>query len=227
MASLGPSISGLTMSLLSEVMPKPHSSASILAPRALACSIDFQHQDARALAQHRAVALLGEREAALRREHVHGLPGPHDAVVDDALGGADDGDVGQAVADVVAADADGVRRRGAGAAGGERRPLDAELDADMRRRRGADEAQQRQRMGGALLVDEQVAVARFPWSCRPPAPEPTMQADAIGVLERHLEARLLDGLVGRRRGKPGVAVGVQDDLVALEVLEARPWGRSP
>ena len=38
MASLGPSTSGLTMSLLSEVMPKPHSSARIFAPRALACS---------------------------------------------------------------------------------------------------------------------------------------------------------------------------------------------
>ncbi len=40
MASLGPSMSGLTMSLLSDVMPKPHSSASILAPRALACAFD-------------------------------------------------------------------------------------------------------------------------------------------------------------------------------------------
>ena len=47
-----------------------------------------------------------------------------------------------------------------------------------------------------------------------------MQADAIGILERHLEARLLDGLVGGRCREPGVAVGVQDDLVALEVLQA-------
>ena len=40
MASLGPSMSGLTMSLLSEVMPQPISSARILAPRFLACSSD-------------------------------------------------------------------------------------------------------------------------------------------------------------------------------------------
>ena len=39
MASLGPSMSGLTMSLLSDVMPKPTTSARIVAPRALACSI--------------------------------------------------------------------------------------------------------------------------------------------------------------------------------------------
>ena len=186
----------------------------------LGMCLQFQHQDAGAFAQHRAVALLGEREAAFGRQHVHGLPGPHGAVVDDALGGADDGDVDQAVADVVAPDADGVRRRRAGAAGGERRALDAVLDADMGRRRGADDAQQRQRMGGALVVDEEIAVGGLQRTQAAGA-----RADdagrAIGVLERHLEARLLDGLVGRRGREPGVAVGVQDDLVALEVLEPR------
>jgi hypothetical protein len=40
MASLGPSMSGLTMSLLSEVMPNPQISASAVAPRALAWAAD-------------------------------------------------------------------------------------------------------------------------------------------------------------------------------------------
>ena len=65
MASLGPSMSGLTMSVLSDVMPKPQSSASIFAPRALAWCLGLEHQNAGAFGQHGAVALLGERETAL------------------------------------------------------------------------------------------------------------------------------------------------------------------
>ena len=38
MASFGPSRSGLIMSLASDAMPKPLTSARMLAPRALACS---------------------------------------------------------------------------------------------------------------------------------------------------------------------------------------------
>ena len=200
-------------------MPKPHELGQHLGPARLGVGLGLEHQDAGALGQHGAVALLGEREAALGRKHVHRLPGAHDAVVDHALGGADDGDVGQPVADVVAADADRMRRRRAGAAGGECGALDAELDADMRRGRRADEAQQRQRVGCPLLVDEQVAVARF-HGLQAAGARADDAGHAVGILERRLQTRLLDGLVRRRRREPGVAVGVQDDLVALEVLQA-------
>ena len=107
----------------------------------------------------------------------------------------------------------------AGAAGGERRALDAELDAHVRRGRRADEAQQGERVGGLLLVDEQVAVARL-HRLQAAGARADDAGHAIAILERRLEARLLDGLVGRRRREPGVPVGVQDDLVALEVLQA-------
>src|SRR4029079_4106022 len=43
---------------------------------------------------------------------------------------------------------------------------------------------------------------------------------AIAVLARRLQPRLLERLVGRCRREPGIPVRVQDDLVALEVLQA-------
>ena len=169
-------------------------------------------------AEHGAVALLGKREAALGREHVHRLPGLHGAVADDALRCPDDGHVDKPMADVVAADADGVRGRRAGAAGGERRPLDPVFDADVGRSRGADDAQQRQRMRGALVADEEIAIGRLHGHQTARA-RSNDAGRAVGLVEGHLEARLPHGFVGRGRGKPRIAVGIQDDLVALEVLE--------
>ena len=52
-----------------------------------------------------------------------------------------------------------MRRRGAGAHRAEARPLDAVFDADMGGGGRGDGAQQRQRMGGLLLVDEEVFIA--------------------------------------------------------------------
>src|SRR5262245_2239923 len=69
-------------------------------------------------------------------------------------------------------------------------------------------------------MDEEVAVAR-----RHGLQAASAGADdaghAVGILERHLQARLLDRFIGGRSGKPGVAVGVQDDLIALKMPEAR------
>ncbi len=105
-------------------------------------------------------------------------------------------------------------------AGGERRALDAELDADVGGGRRADDAQQRQRVRGALVLDEQVAIGLLEGDEAAGA-----RADdagrAVGIGERHLEARLLHRLVGGGGGEPRVAVGVHDDLVALEVLQPR------
>src|SRR5262245_61837811 len=192
----------------------------MLGPASLGVGHRLEPQHARALGQHGAVALLGKREAALGREHVHGLPGAHHAIVDDALGGADDGNVGEPVADVVLADADGVGGRRAGAAGGKCRALDAELDDDMGGGRRDDEGQQGERRGGAVHVYEDIPVAQLN-GLHPAGAGADYAGDAVGVLERHLDARLLDGLVGGGRGKPRVAVSVQDDLVAREVLEPR------
>src|SRR5581483_11940692 len=69
-------------------------------------------------------------------------------------------------------------------------------------------------------VDEEVAVARL-HRVEAAGAGADDAGHPVAVLERHLEARLLDGLVGCRRREPRVAVGMQDDLVALEVLEAR------
>src|SRR6185436_3878535 len=86
MASLGPSRSGLIMSLASDAMPKPLTSARILAPRALA--------------ENGAVARLGEWIAAGGRKHANGLPGLHRAVVDRRLRGAGNADVDETLVDV-------------------------------------------------------------------------------------------------------------------------------
>ena len=122
--------------------------------------------------------------------------------------------------DVVAGDADGVRRRRAGAAGGEGRTLDAELDADVGAGRGADDAQQRQRVGGALALDEQRAIGILEGD-ETAGTRADDAGRAIGVGHGNGEARLLDRLVGRRGGEPRVAVGVHDELVTLEVLQPR------
>ncbi len=186
---------------------------------ALGVLVFLEDEDAGAFAEHRAVALLGEREAALRRQHVEGLPGFHGAVVDDCFGSARNGDVDDIVLDVVARDADGVSRRRAGAAGGERRSLDSVLDADVGRRGRADDAKQRQRIGGALIVDEEIAVGVL--ERHQAAGARTDDAGrAIGVLDGKLEARLSDGLSCRIGGKPRVAIGHGDDAVALVALEA-------
>ena len=67
------------MSVLSAVVPSPHSSARMLAPRALAWSQGLQHQDARALAQHLPLCLLGERESC--RPARAGLVASHACIV--------------------------------------------------------------------------------------------------------------------------------------------------
>ena len=111
-------------------------------------------QHARALAEHRAVALLGEGEAAVGREHAHGLPGLHGAVVDGGLRRAGNADIDGAVADEPVHQADGMRGGGAGADRAEGRALDAVVDADVGRRRAADELQEQQRIAGpAFLVN--------------------------------------------------------------------------
>ena len=98
-------------------------------------------------------------------------------------------------------------------------PLDAELDADVGAGRGADDAQKRQRMGGAPALEEEVAVGLLVGdeAARARADD---AGRAIGIGDRKLEARLLHRLIGRGCREPGVAVGVQDELVALEVLQA-------
>jgi hypothetical protein len=81
------------------------------------------------------------------------------------------------------------------------------------------DAEQRQRVGRALVVKEEVAIGVFEGGEAAGA-----RADdagrAIGVLERCRQARLGDRFLGCRGGKPGIAVGVHDDFVALVVLEA-------
>ena len=219
MASLAARPSGWTMSVLSAVMPKPHSSASTFAPRALAWCIDLQHENARALAQHGAVAFLGKRENALRRQQLRFLPRLHHAVGVGGVRGPDDGDIDEPIADVVAAEPDGVSGRGAGAAGGECRPLDAVLDADMRRGGRADEAHERQGVGGNLLELEDMAIGDL--EVHDAAEGGADDAGgAIGALEGHLEPGLLHRLIRGGCCKQAVTVGVQDDLVALEVPEA-------
>jgi len=91
-----------------------------------------------------------------------------------------------------------VRSGGAGTAGGERRSLDAELDAHMGRSRGADEAQQRQRVGGALLVDEQVAIAGF-HRLQAASARSDDAGHAIAIGEGDFQACLFDGLHGAHR----------------------------
>lgn len=169
---------------------------------ALLCVLELlQDENARAFTQHGAIPLLGEREAAVGRQHVESLPGLHGTVVDDGLGGTSNGNVDHVVANVVARDADGVARRRAGATGGKRGPLDAVLDTDVRGGRRTDDAQQRQRVGGALVVNEKVAISGL-------VGRETACAGAddarrpIRVLERHFEPRLPYGLVSRRRREP-------------------------
>ena len=74
-------------------------------------------------------------------------------------------------------------------------------------------------MGGAPALEEEVAVGLLVGDEAAGA-----RADdagrAIGVGDWKLEARLLHRLIGGGCREPGVAVGVQDELVALEVLEA-------
>ena len=79
------------------------------------------------------------------------LPGLHHAVGVRRIRCADNGDIGQTVADIVAADADGMGSAGAGAADAESRTLDAVLQAHVRGRRRADETEQAQRMAGRML----------------------------------------------------------------------------
>ena len=180
----------------------------------------FEHQDARAFAQHRAVALLGEREAAFGRQHVQRLPGLHGSVRDDAFRRAGDRDIDDAVADVIAGDADRMCCRRTGRAGRECRALDAEFDADVGGRRRADDAQQRQRMRGALVVNEQIAIGRLEGG--QPARARTDDAGrAIWILEGEFQARLADCFIGGSGREPRIAVGERNDAVALEVLEAR------
>src|SRR5215510_3457099 len=75
-------------------------------------------------------------------------------------------------------------------------------------------------MGGTLFMDEEVALARL-HRLQAASAGAHDAGHTVGILERHLQARLLDRLIGGRCGKPRVAVGVQDDLIALKMLEAR------
>ena len=136
------------------------------------------------------------------------------------FGRAGDGDVDHAVADVVPGSADRVRRRGTGAAGRVGRALHAELDADVGGGGGTDDTQQRQRVGGALILDEQVAIG-FLEGDKAAGARADDAGRAVGIDERNLEAGLLDGLVGRCCCEPRVAVGMHDDLVALEMAQPR------
>ena len=161
----------------------------------------LEHQDAGAFAEYRAVALLCEREAAFRRQHVQRLPGFHRSVRNDGLGSAGNRDIDNAVADIITRNADGVGRCRTRRTGRERRTFDAELDADVSRRRRADDAQQRQRVRGALLEDEEIAVGRF--KCDETAGSGTDDAGRpIRVLERHLEAGHANRFVGCSGCKP-------------------------
>ena len=132
---------------------------------------------------------------------------------------AGDCNVGHAIADVVAGDADGVRCRRARRAGCERRSLDAEFDADVSRGRRTDDAQKRQRMCRALVVNEEVAVgglecgeatgARTDNACRP-----------IRISERHFEPCHFDRFFGSCRSEPGIAIRKRDDAIAFEMFQA-------
>ena len=182
-------------------------------------ALRFQHQHASALCQHSPVALPGEGEAALRREQVHCLTGQHDTVCDHAVGGADDGHIDQPVADVVAADADGMRRACAGAAGGKRRALDPILDTNVCCCRRANDARKQHGMYGALAIEKSIAACDFATDLSAGG-RPNDASRAIGVLKGHLEPRLYDRFIGGGGRQPTIALRMHDALVALPVLEA-------
>ena len=171
-----------------------------------------------ALAQHHAVAPLREREHAVRREQAGCLPRLHRAVGVRRLGRADDGDVHLPMADEIATELDGMPSRRARAASAERRTLDAPLDADVRGGGRADVAHQRQRVGRRLLELEDVAIGDFQVG-----DAGLGRADDAGrpicLRQRVGEPRLRERLVGGGRREQGVAVGEQDELVALEVAQ--------
>ena len=70
MASRGPSISGLTISLLSDVYAVAGDFGQDLGAAGFGVFVGFEDQNACAFSQNRAVALLGEGEAAFGREDV-------------------------------------------------------------------------------------------------------------------------------------------------------------
>src|SRR4029450_13837959 len=85
--------------------------------------------------------------------------GLHGAVVDGGLRGAGNTDVDETLADEAMQQTDGVGGRGAGADRAEGRSLDAVVDADMGRRRAADELEQHQRVVAAPILREQLIVS--------------------------------------------------------------------
>ena len=108
--------------------------------------------------------------------------------------------------------------RGARTASAERRTLDAPLDADVRGGGRADVAHERQRVGRRLLELEDVAIGDFEVGDAGLG-RPDDAGRPVCVRERVGEPRLPERLVGGGGREQGVAVGEQDELVALEVAQ--------
>ena len=132
---------------------KAHQLGQDIGTAASGVLVFLKHQDTGAFRKGGSVAPFGEREAAVGREHTHCLPGAHRTIGEHCFRSARHTDVDQAVTDIVVGNADGMCRGGTRRTGRKRRPLDAVLDAHVRGCRRADNAQKRQRMGGALVVE--------------------------------------------------------------------------
>ena len=153
----------------------------------LGALILLEHQDAGAFGEHRAVPLLGEGPKSIGTQHPHGLPGARGAPVERGFGRAGNAEIDKPFADHAIGQPDRVRRRRAGAHHAEGRAFDAVFDADMGRGGAADRLQQRQRMGGALILLEQHLVGKFERGQAADAgADDAGRAIALIVLERQL-----------------------------------------
>ena len=211
------------MSLASDAMPKPLTSARILAPRALACSSSSMTSTPAPSPSTVPLRFLENGKQPSGESTRMACQAFIAAVVDGGLRGAGDADVDQALADEAMHQADGVGGGGAGAHRAEGRALDAVVDADMGRRRAADELEQHQGVVAAPVLGEELIVGPLD-GVQAAGARADDAGRAIGVGERNLELGLRERLRRGRAGKMRVAVGQQQQPVleprlGVEILD--------
>src|SRR4029079_15094981 len=129
------------------------------------------------------------------------LPGARGAPVERCLGSAGKTKIDETFADHAVGEADGVSGGGASADYAEGRALDAVFDADRGGSRAADGLEQRQRMGGALVLLEQHLVGEFEGGQAADAgADDAGRAIALVVLERQLGLGLSHGFLSGTAG---------------------------
>ena len=189
----------------------------------------FQHQNAGAFANHKSVAsripgtagLLGIVIPGGKRAHGGESADSHRS--DGCFRAARDHYVSVAAGDDLESVADGVGARGTSRAGGLVRPPGLVADADMPGGQIDDRGGNEKRRDLARAAIQQIAVLALD-HIESADSGSDVDADALGNLGRHLQARSFHGLIRRRHGQVDEASHLLqffflDELQGIEILD--------